>query len=85
MKIGDYIILEKIKDKVFNGQHPNLINVGSTEVQGIVEKLPIVGEQFYLFDKYHPGVVFSWTSKVLNWNNKKIETKNSIYKIKLKK
>ena len=84
MKIGDYIILKKIKDKVFNGQHPNLINVGSTEIQGIVEKLPVIGEQFQLFDKHRPGVVFSWTSKVLNWNNKEIETKNSIYKITIK-
>ena len=84
MKIGDYIILKKIKDKVHEGNHPNFINVGSTEIRGVVEKLPVIGEQFELFDKHRPGVVFSWTSKVLNWNDKKIETKNSIYEIKLK-
>lgn len=84
MKIGDYIILKKIKDKVYEGNHPNFINVGSTEIRGVVEKLPVIGEQFELFDKHRPGVVFSWTSKVLSWDDKKIETKNSIYEIKLK-
>lgn len=85
MKIGDYIILEKIKDKVFGGNHPNLINVGSKEIQGYLNELPIIGEQLYLFHNEKMSSPSAWISKVLKFDNETIETKNSIYKIHIKK
>lgn len=81
-----YIILTKIKDKVFNGNHPNFVNVGSTIVQGYCKSLPIIGEQLFLYD-YLKVKANSWTSIVLNYDlkTKILETKNSIYKIKIMK
>ena len=81
-----YIILTKIKDKVFNGNHPNFVNVGSTIVQGYCKNLPIIGKQLFLYD-YLKVNVNAWTSVVLKYDlkTKILETKNSIYKIKILK
>ena len=81
VEIGSYIILEKIKDKRFNGNHPNFINPGSREIRGLVRILPEVGKQFFLFDGLIEDRFTSWTSVVEKWDNETIETENSIYKI----
>lgn len=71
-----YIVLEKIKDKVYNGMHPNGINVGDFSIKGFPRKPLTVGEQFIL-DTHYP----SWTSKVVSFTDEIIETENSTYKI----
>ncbi len=85
MKIGDYVILTKKIDKVFGGNHPNLINVGSKEIQGYLKELPVIGEQLCLFQNEKMSSMSAWTSEVLKFDDKTIETKNSIYAIKIKK
>lgn len=79
-----YIILTKIKDKVFNGNHPNFVNIGSKLIRGYCKNLPVIGEQLFLYD-YLKFNTIAWTSIVLNYDlkTKLLETKNSIYKIKI--
>jgi len=74
-----YIVLEKIKDKVYDNDHPNGVNVGSTVVRGLAIDPIVIGKQFLLYNNV--GMPFSWTSKVLSFTDTIIETKNSTYKI----
>lgn len=76
---GKLVVLTKTKDKVFEGNHPNGINVGNSEIHGFAKNEPVVGEQFYLYDSY--GRVISWTSTVESFDDKEIHTKNSVYSI----
>lgn len=76
IKKGDVIYITKIKDKVFNGYHPNGVYEGTT-FGGIVDEDLTIGEQLTF------NGVTAWTSKVDSYNPETllIETKNSIYKV----
>ncbi len=93
MKIGDYIILEKIEDKKFEGFHPNGINVGNNLIRGYYKEPVEIGKQLFLYSKeiIFEGTTFPSsptcrTSKVekLDIENMLLETMNSIYKITIK-
>lgn len=83
---GKYLILTKIKDLRFNGNHPNGINVSNT-LQGYCSTdLILVNSQLFLY----PTSDFStaptnWTSIVLevNTDEQTITTKNSVYKFEV--
>ena len=83
MQKNDYVVLEKIEDRRYGGNHPNGVNIGSREVQGFVVDMPEVGKQFYLYDKML--IVVAWTSVVESFTDEQIVTKNSIYSIEIKK
>lgn len=75
--------LTKVEDRVFNGTHPNDINVGS-EVVGSFLGEPQEGYSFCFYNVTGDGM--RATSKVVEvideeGENKKIVTKNSIYKL----
>jgi len=83
-----YLILTKISDDRFNGNHPNGVNVGSTIIQGYARMGIVEDEQLFLF----PSLKFTsspnaWTSKVVSFDKKTkiLKTVNSTYKIKVKK
>ncbi len=81
MKINERVKLQKISDDVYNGNHPNGVYEGDI-LSGYVKTLPVIGEQFYMYDKLINKPV-AWTSKVvaLNEDVGVIKTKNSTYKI----
>lgn len=92
-----YIILEKLSDDMFGGNHPNGVNVGSIAVQGYALYEPTVGEQFCLFSSLEDvkigeaiipkeQLLTSWTSAVkeIDLENMILKTKNSTYKILIK-
>lgn len=79
-----YLVLKKISDDRFNGNHPNGVNVGSTIIQGYPKLGINVGEQLFLF----PSLKFTsspqaWTSVVKSFDKKNmiLKTANSTYKI----
>src|SRR5690606_166527 len=82
---GKYIILEKLKDLKFGGNHPNGVNKGY-KLQGWCVDEPIIGEQLFLYVtndfKVSPS---AWTSRLVNidMNNMILETANSKYKIEI--
>lgn len=85
MKIIDkYLVLHKISDDKFNGNHPNGINVGSTRIQGICKKEPVIGKSFILIDTIL-NIPCAYTSAVKSYDKKKgiLKTNNSTYKIQV--
>jgi hypothetical protein len=80
-----YLILTKISDDKFNGNHPNGINIGSTEVQGFNYDGIRLGEKLYLY-QWREVPPTAWTSTVESFNeeNMILKTKNSTYKITIK-
>ncbi len=77
--IGKIVELKKIKDKVFNGKHPNGVFVGNT-LFGFCMENPDVGKPLILFIGAEPS---GWTSNIekIDDENMTIETINSIYKV----
>lgn len=71
------IILDKLSDDAFNGNHPNNIQQGYTK-RGLMLVPPIVGQRFWL-DNFSTSVV----TKILKTTNKSIKFKTlySTYKI----
>lgn len=83
-----YLVLKKISDDKFKGNHPNKINVGSTLIQGYAKMGITKDEQLFLF----PSLKFNsspnaWTSTVVSFNEETmiLKTKNSTYEIEIKK
>ena len=54
--------LTKMKDDYFNGNHPNFINEGYTEVGQIIE-LPKIGKRFYIGRSFSTSLVTEELSK----------------------
>jgi len=88
---GKYLILEKLEDKKFNGNHPNFINVGSKEIQGYCVVEPIIDEQFILYSLNTDEPKLgnhrtAWTSRVKSFDSDAmiLETENSTYKINIR-
>lgn len=81
---GKFLILEKISDDKFKGNHPNGINVGNTEVRGINCDGIEIEKPLVLYSDV--GSVFSYTSKVISFDEKNniLKTENSTYKIYVK-
>jgi hypothetical protein len=81
IEIGKYIEIQKATDFMFEGDHPNGVNVGMV-LSGYVRELPKVGEQFRL---WYDGIDIckAWTSIVeeLDLEEGTIITKNSLYKV----
>lgn len=83
-----YITLTKLSDDAFNGSHPNGIYVGNSSIQGYPKNGINVGEQLFLFpslkNESNPN---AWTSQVVSFNKKNmiLKTKNSTYKIDIRK
>ena len=83
-----YLLLTKVSDDKFKGNHPNGINVGSTLIQGYAKMGIVKGEQLFLFPflkiNSSPN---AWTSIVVSFDKKTmmLKTKNSTYKIEIKK
>lgn len=72
-----YIILEKLEG-TFRVDLPT----GNTEIQGYCRHGIEVGKELYLYSHPIKGVrADSWTSVVVSIENDIIKTKNSIYKI----
>lgn len=63
---GKYIVLTKIEDLKFNGNHPNNINVGSKEIQGYCHSEPEISEQLTLHYNKVQRSVCAWTSEIVN-------------------
>jgi hypothetical protein len=85
--IGKYLVLTKMEDRVYEGNHPNKVNIGSSDIQGFLKNDIEIGEQLYLY----PTLKFqiapcAWTSSVESFDIEKMElrTKNSLYTITIK-
>ena len=81
MKKGDKVVITKLSDDVFNGNHPNMINEGYQTI-GIINELPEVGKRFLLTGLYlnsylHTSVV----TEIID--EKTFKTENSTYKLDL--
>ncbi len=78
---GKYVVLTKVEDLKFGGAHPNGINVGNNNIQGICSEEPKEGEQLFLQSGF--GYSTCWTSKVKSYDEetKTLITENSIYKV----
>lgn len=87
MEIGDYIVLEKIKDKRFNGFHPNGIDVGNTEIRGYYLNEIKEGEQLFLYSRKTTSYYSGKTSPIVKYDkeNELLETANSVYKVHINK
>lgn len=79
--IDKWLVLEKISDDVFNGNHPNNVNVGSTVIRGFNNDDIIIGKPLILYSIN--GGRLSNTSTVVSFDEKNmiLKTKNSTYKI----
>ncbi len=87
MKIkGKYVILQKIADNRFNGEHPNGVYVGNILEGYALEEIKI-GEQLYLYPYDKPKMdnhPCAWTSKVMSYTSMGdhyITTENSTYEV----
>lgn len=80
---GKYVVLTKLEDLKFDGNHPNGINVGNTAIQGLCSEEPKVGEPFIL--QYGFGYSTCWTSPVVSFDKESmiLTTENSIYKVEI--
>lgn len=80
---GKYIKLTKLEDLKFDGNHPNGINVGNTNIQGICADEPKVGEPLIM----QAGIIYGtcWTSPVKSFDKESmtLTTENSIYKVEI--
>lgn len=88
MEIGDFIVLEKIEDKRFNGFHPNMIDVGNTEIRGYYLNEIKEGEQLFLYPRKTTTLSYSGkTSPIVKYDkeNQLLETANSVYKVHINK
>ena len=56
-----HIILTKIKNKIFNENHLNFVNIGSKLIQGYCKNLPVIKGQLFLYD-YLKFNTIAWTS-----------------------
>ena len=80
-----YIILEKLEDLKFSGNHPNGINKGY-KLQGWCVDEPIIGEQLFLYVTNDFRTTPScWASRLvdIDMDNMVLETANSKYKIEI--
>ena len=84
MKIkGKYVILQKIADNRFNGEHPNGVYVGNI-LEGYALYEAMIGEQLYLYPYHLPKMdnhPKAWTSKILSFKDNIITTENSTYEV----
>ncbi len=80
---GKYVKLTKLEDLKFNGFHPNGINVGNTDIQGICVDEPKEGEAFIMQAGFGYGTC--WTSAVVSFDEETmlLTTKNSVYKVEI--
>jgi hypothetical protein len=78
MKKGDYVLVTKVVDEVFNGVHPNGIDVGY-QSQGTLQRDLKEGDFLHIvgFGRY---LITSTIQKILDENT--FTTMNSTYKIK---
>lgn len=72
--------LTKLKDLAFEGEHPRGINEGSVR-EGLMVKLPIVGEPVWLFSGFHP--IFHTSTVVHVYADQTFKTFNSLYKYEI--
>jgi len=73
IKKGDLVKIEKLSDDVFNGEHPNKINKGYTQI-GILHNNVIVGDCVYL-----GGLRTSPVTEIIS--NSIFKTRNSTYQM----
>lgn len=81
MKKGDKVIITKLSDDVFNGNHPNMINEGYQKI-GVIDELPEIGKRFllkglHLGSYLHTSVI----TEIIDENT--FKTENSTYKLDL--
>ena len=95
--INKHLILTKLEDNKYGGNHINGVNVGSQEVQGYCLDEITPGQQLYLYssnEDVHIGdfkvpkeeLLCAWTSIVESFDeeNMLLKTANSLYKIEIK-
>lgn len=79
VKKGDHVILSKIDDHVFNGNHPNAIYVGYVQHGRLIEDVT-VGQRCNVIGKHWNDYLS--TSKVVEIiDEETFKTENSTYKI----
>ena len=79
VKQGDRVIVQKINDLIFNGLHPNGINVGYTQIGELREDVTIGQRCVIVGNRLGDYLSTSKVTEIVDDDT--FRTENSIYKI----